>query len=176
MLIWTAQLFSLFPFFFSSFSSLDEFLPPFIWLNTVLKQMWLPSQGQFSHVICLKNGGLGFILQREQPWDTKGFTLQLLLPRWMDNAGCNAPLLRAVGTLEALVWHLPGWGWILLKVNEILCIVQCNQCSVQQAAQYKGGESFIHIQFIFQSCSLIAVLHVRKISTELPEWTILHHL
>lgn len=166
-LIWTAELFS-FSLFFLSFPSLGEFLLPFIWLNKVLKQMWLPSQGQFSYVICLKNGGLGFILQGEQPWDTKGFTLQLLLPIWMDNASCNTLLLRAVGMLETLVWHLPGRGWILLKVNEILCIVQCNHCSEQQAAQHKRRGIIYPYTIYLQSCSLIAALCVKKISPELP--------
>lgn len=57
--------------------SLDEFLPLFIWLNTILKQMWLPSQGHFSHAICLRNGWFGFILQGKEPWNSKEFTSQL---------------------------------------------------------------------------------------------------
>lgn len=157
--------FSLF-FFLLSFPFLDEFLPPFIWLNTVLKQMWLPSQGQFSHVICLKNGGLGFILQGGSLETHQRICFTAFAPQM--NGWCQLQCSAAQGSGHAGSTGVtpPRWGWILLKVNEILCIVQCNLCSVQQAAQHK--KSFIHIRFLSQSCALIAVLCVRKISTEPP--------
>lgn len=96
----------------------------------------------------------------ETPKNSLHSCLHLLLPGWMDNAQSSG---HARSTNVSLMWHLPWWGWILLKVNEILCIVQCNHCSVQQAAQHNRK-----LGFIFQSCSLIALLWVRKNSTELP--------
>lgn len=159
--------FSLFLFLFS-FPSLDESLPPFIWLNIILKQMWLPSQGQFSHVICLKNGGLGFILQGGSLETHQSIRFTAFAPQM--NGWCQLQCSAAQGSGHAGSTGVtpPRRGWILLKVNEILCIVQCNHCSVQQAAQHKGGESFIHIQFLSQSWALTAVLCVRKTSTEPP--------
>lgn len=130
--------------------------------------MWLPSQGQFSHVIYLKNGGLGFILQGGSLETHQRIHFTAFAPQM--NEWCQLQRSAAQGSGQAGSTGVtpPRWGWILLKVNEILCIVQCNHCSVQQAAQHKGGESFIHIQFLSQSWALIAVLCVRKISTEPP--------
>lgn len=104
---------------------------------------------------------------------TKGFALQPLLPRWMDGASCNAPLLRAAGMLEPRVWHLPGEAescqrWMKLCVLFSVITALCNRLHSTKEGNHLSIYDFSPGAGLWLLCCVW-----ERSALTLPEWTIL---